>query len=95
VHQRRDLPEEMPTLALSAPMNLLDLLIEARLAPSRSEGRRLVQQGGVRLDGQRVEDVDAVVNADRASVLQVGKRRFLRLECAGNPICEKRGNRST
>ncbi|OGG49927.1 MAG: tyrosine--tRNA ligase [Candidatus Handelsmanbacteria bacterium RIFCSPLOWO2_12_FULL_64_10] len=81
VHQERDLPEEMPTFALSAPVNLLDLLVKAGLAASRGEGRRLVQQGGVRLDGQRVEDSDSVVKTDRASVLQVGKRRFLRLEC--------------
>jgi tyrosyl-tRNA synthetase len=81
VHQARDLPEEMPTFAFSAPVSLLDLLVKAGLASSRSEGRRLVQQGGVRLDGQRVEDADAVVQADRASVLQVGKRRFLRIEC--------------
>jgi tyrosyl-tRNA synthetase len=79
VHQRRDLPEEMPVFALSAPTSLLDLLVEAHLAPSRSEGRRLIQQGGVKLDGQSVEDIAAVVRADRASVLQVGKRRFLRI----------------
>lgn len=85
VHQERDLPEDMAIFPLSAPVNLLDLLIEARLAPSRSEGRRLIQQGGVKLDGQRVEDVDSVVSAKGASVLQVGKRRFLRLECAGKP----------
>lgn len=83
VHQRRDLPREMPTFALSAPTALLDLLVETHLASSRSEGRRLIQQGGVKLDGQSVEDIAAVVNVNGSSVLQVGKRRFLRLKCAG------------
>ena len=80
VHQKRDLPEDMPSFSLAEPMKLLDLMLASGLASSKSEGRRLVQQGGVRLDGERIEDVNAEVKTAGASVLQVGKRRFLRLE---------------
>jgi tyrosyl-tRNA synthetase len=82
LHQKRDLPQDMPSFALSEPMKLLDLMVASGLAPSKSEGRRLIQQGGVQLDGQRISDLNSVVKIDGASVLRVGKRRFLRLERA-------------
>lgn len=78
VHQQRELPEEMPTFTLTEPLPLVTLLHEAGLAKSRSDARRLIQQGGVRLKNVAVEDVDFIVPVEEA-VLQVGKRRFLRL----------------
>lgn len=78
VFQERELPEEMPVWKLSGPVNIVDLIFEAGLARSKSEARRLVQQGGVRLDGERVTDIETVVEPKEA-VLRVGKRRFLRL----------------
>lgn len=78
VFQQRELPPEMPTLALSGPVVIIDLLSDAGLAATRSEARRLIQQGGVRLDGQVVDELDRVVEP-REQVLQVGKRRFLKL----------------
>jgi tyrosyl-tRNA synthetase len=82
VHQRGELPDEMPHFVLDGPMPLPDLLVAAGLCRSKSQGRRLVQQGGVRLDGQPVDEVDWVVPAAEA-VLQVGKRRFVRLVPGG------------
>lgn len=78
VHQERKLPQEMPEFPLAGAMDLPALLVAAGLCASRSEGRRLVQQGGVRIDGQPVASVDYVV-APAGQVLQVGKRRFVRL----------------
>ena len=52
------------------------------MARSKSQARRLVAQGGVRLDGEVVVDVEAVVEA-RGQVLQVGRRRYVRLEPGG------------
>ena len=80
LHQKRDLPQDMPGFTLSEPMKLLDLMVASGLVPSKSEGRRLIRQGGVQLDGRRISDLNAVVVTDGASVLRVGKRRFLRLE---------------
>jgi tyrosyl-tRNA synthetase len=82
VHQRGELPDEMPHFSLAEPMPLPDLLVAAGLCRSKSQGRRLVQQGGVRLDGRPVEEVDLVVPPAEA-VLQVGKRRFVRLVLGG------------
>jgi len=57
------------------------LLSAAGLVSSKSEGRRLIQGGGVRLDGEKVESVDLTIDppAD-PRILQVGKRKWLRLE---------------
>jgi tyrosyl-tRNA synthetase len=78
VFQRRELPPDMPTWPLAAPVNLVDLLTEADLAPSKSEARRLVQQGAVRLDGEVVEDITTMIEP-REVILQVGRRRFLQI----------------
>ncbi len=79
VFQRRELPREMPTYRLSAPRNIVELLVETGLAKSKSEGRRLIQQGGVRLDGEPVTGIELVVEPKDGLVLQVGRRRFVRL----------------
>lgn len=79
VHQQRELPEDMPTFELHAPMTITDLLYAAQMAPSKSQARRLVQQGGIQLDGIGVENIDAVVEV-KEQILQVGKRRFLKIQ---------------
>jgi tyrosyl-tRNA synthetase len=81
VFQQRDLPTDLPTFALSEPMNVVDLLVAAGLVPSKSEARRLIAQGGVRLDDEPVPSADFVVSVREgaAPCVRVGKRRFLRL----------------
>lgn len=78
VHQSREFPTDMPTFALKQPTNIVDLLIATRLCKSKGEARRVVQQGGVRLDGEPVESADTQVEPNEA-VLQRGKRHFVRL----------------
>jgi tyrosyl-tRNA synthetase len=74
-------PSDAPAFHLPEPMPIVDLLYAAELVTSKSEGRRLVQQGGVRLDGDTIAEVDylvePVVGSERT--LQAGKRKFLRL----------------
>jgi tyrosyl-tRNA synthetase len=79
VFQEREVPEEMPEFAVTGPTDIINLLVQAKLASSKSEARRLVEQHGVRLDGQTVEGVEAMVEASMPKVLQVGKRKFVRL----------------
>ncbi|MFQ6101724.1 MAG: tyrosine--tRNA ligase [Anaerolineae bacterium] len=79
VHQQRELPEEMPTHALAGPTNIVDIIHSAGLTRSKSEARRLVQQGAVKLDDERVTDIETEIEVEDEAVLQVGKRRFLRL----------------
>jgi tyrosyl-tRNA synthetase len=81
VFQDRELPPEadMPVYLLEIEMNIVDLLMKARLASSKSQARRLIQQGGVRLDGKAIASIDHVVLPSETVILQVGKRRFVRL----------------
>ncbi len=79
VFQQRELPSDMPTLRLLQPIGVLDLLTNAGLAPSKSEARRLVQQGGVKLNGERIDDFNFTIPSGGERVLQVGRRKFLKL----------------
>ncbi len=74
------LPDDMPTHAVSeSPIGILALLTQVGFAPSNSEARRLVQQGGVTFAGAKITDPKATVAIDAAAVLQVGKRRVCRV----------------
>ncbi len=89
VHRERELPEEIPEVELSPTWArgegglylLPNLLWLTGLASSKSEARRLIEQGGVRLDGSPITDPEAELPAEelRGRVLQVGRRRFVRL----------------
>jgi tyrosyl-tRNA synthetase len=82
--RRGDVPEDMPEIAVAAPggMPIATLLKAAGLVASTSEALRLVAQGGVRIDGERVEDKALHVAAGSVHVVQVGKRRFARVRLA-------------
>lgn len=79
VFARGTVPDEMPSFTASSPMRMLDLLTSSGLAQSRGEGRRLLSQGAVSLDGERVLGDVAVAAPADGVVLKVGKRRFLRV----------------
>ena len=72
-------PDEIPAVALAgAPLAIGALLKQAGLAPSTSEALRLVEQGGVRVDGDTVGD-KALKLGPGTFVVQVGKRKFARV----------------
>ncbi len=90
--RRRETPDEMPTLN-AAPLIensgekggekegvwIVKLIAEAGFADSNSAARRLIQQGAVSIDGERITDANAQVFPDDGAVLKAGKRRFVRL----------------
>ncbi|HHT7780443.1 TPA: tyrosine--tRNA ligase [Pasteurella multocida] len=76
--QKGAMPEDMPELTFEGEMGLANLLKEAGLVASTSEANRMVQQGGVKIDGEKVEDAKLVIKASTA-VYQVGKRKFTRV----------------
>jgi tyrosyl-tRNA synthetase len=76
---QKDVPEHIETFKLSTPMQIVDIIVEAGLAPSKSEARRLIQGGGVSIDGEKVSDAAHLHEPDGEAVLKVGKRRFVRL----------------
>jgi tyrosyl-tRNA synthetase len=78
VFQQKNLPDEMPEYTLQRGQSVLDVLAAAGLVASKSDGRRMIEQKGVKLDGEILEQFDAAF--PHTGVLQVGKRRFVRVK---------------
>jgi tyrosyl-tRNA synthetase len=74
-------PSDTPTFTLNAPMSLVDILSEANVVKSKGEARRLIQQNGVRVNGETVSSTEALLSPESAAnaVIQAGKRKFLRI----------------
>lgn len=79
VFQKGGLPEDMPEFKISGDRNIIDLLELCKLIESKSDGRRAIKQGGVKIDGEKVESHQEVVHLKQGMVVQVGKRRFARI----------------
>ncbi|MEE9342515.1 MAG: tyrosine--tRNA ligase [Gammaproteobacteria bacterium] len=83
--QKGVVPDEMPEVALEAGVDgvpIANVIKEAGLTNSTSEALRMIKQGAVRIDSERIEDKTLVFKAGKAFVLQVGKRRFARVTVA-------------
>ncbi len=79
---KKEIPDEIPVINLVEKINeigILDLLVKVNLAPSKGEARRLVSQGGVTLDNEKISDISAVINLKAESILKVGKRKFIKI----------------
>lgn len=81
IFARGETPEEIPEKTVSLPLDLLDFLVETGLIPSKSEGRRLLKQGGIYLDNFPLPFSERPIleRIMDGSVLRVGKKKFLRL----------------
>ena len=78
VFQQNDIPDKIPEFALQPGQTVLDVLAAAALVASKSDGRRMIEQKGVKLDGEILEKFDDPF--PHPGVLQVGKRRFVRVK---------------
>ena len=76
---QREAPAEMPEHPLLTATPIVDLLVTAGLAASKSEARRLIDGGGVRVNGERIEGYDLVLQPGANAVVQVGRRKFVRV----------------
>ena len=77
IHQAHELPESMPTLKATHGLTLADALVASNLVSSKTDARRQVEQGGVKVDGAVVSNPAHPVHA--GNVIQKGKRHFVRL----------------
>ncbi|MGD1118771.1 MAG: tyrosine--tRNA ligase [Dehalococcoidales bacterium] len=74
--QKKELPEEIQEHKIIPGMGISRLLVDAGLAASRSEANRLIQQGGVTIDGEKVTDMN--LETPKGVTIKVGKRRYLK-----------------
>jgi tyrosyl-tRNA synthetase len=83
IFQQRDIPSDMPEHTLAGPTNIIDLLVATNLAPSKSEARRLIAGGGVRLNSEKIASVDFMLIPGDESIVQVGRRKFIKIKAQG------------
>jgi tyrosyl-tRNA synthetase len=79
---KKEIPDEIPEYKFNnnlKEISILDLLIAVNFAPSKSEARRLVIQGGVSIDSKKIDDLAAIVNLNKDIILKVGKRKFIKI----------------
>jgi len=77
VFSKKEIPQDLEEYRLSGEENIVELMVKNSLCATKNEARRLIAQGGVYLDGTRIDSSDTVIK-DKG-VLKVGKRRFLKL----------------
>jgi tyrosyl-tRNA synthetase len=83
VFQHKGIPENIQTVIvkpedmLSETVSILKLLLRIGLIPSTSEGRRLLKQGGIKINGQKIDTLELVLQTD--DIIQVGKRNFIKI----------------
>ncbi len=80
VFKLKQVPQDIKDFKLpSNPINIVELLVSAKLMPSKSEARRKILEGAIELDGEKIKDVTYQVNIKNPVVLKAGKRSFCRL----------------
>jgi tyrosyl-tRNA synthetase len=80
---RKEIPEELEEFEIEqgdGKIRIVELLVQTGVANSKSEAKRLIQLGGVSIDGVKINDIDATVGLDKSFVIKVGKRKFLKIK---------------
>jgi len=82
VFQKGDIPKEIPVISWQGKreMSIIDFLVELQLFTSKSEARRMIENRGVKLNGETVEDTKSQVNIIDKLIVQVGKRKFVKIK---------------
>lgn len=80
IFKNKGIPDDIPEYSADTDsMTIIDLIATVNFAPSKGEARRLIQQGGVSVDGEKVTDLFQNIIFDSEKVLKVGKRKFMKL----------------
>jgi len=76
---KKDIPENIPEYPLSSAESLVSIMVGNNLVSSNGDAKRMIQQGAVKLDDEKVSDIFLEISTDSEKVLKVGKRKFLRI----------------
>lgn len=81
VFQKGSMPSEIPTIRWDgeSKISLIDLLLRLNMVQSKSEARRMIENKGVRVNGEKVEETHLTLTITDGLVIQVGKRKFLQI----------------
>ncbi|MFZ2357651.1 MAG: tyrosine--tRNA ligase [Candidatus Omnitrophota bacterium] len=79
VFANKEIPRDVPSYKIKHDKNtIIDILVDSKLVETKNQARRLIQQGGVTLDGEKLEKESQII--DREGIVKVGKRRYLSLK---------------
>ncbi len=78
---KKEIPENIDSYEFNSgtEIGIIDLILEVGFAPTKGEARRLVQQGGVPIDGNKITEIQSSIKIENELVLKVGKRKFMKL----------------
>jgi len=79
---KKEIPDKIQEFKLSDNIKeipIVDLLLKVNLADSKSDAKRLIQQGGVSIDGNKISNVNEIISITKDFVLKVGKRKFIKI----------------
>ena len=79
VVSNKGIPEDIQEVKVEQGKNILDLITELKFTASRGEAKRLIQGGGVKIDGEKITDMGYTISFEESVVLQAGKRKFAKL----------------
>ena len=80
VVSNKGIPEDIPSVKIENGKGILDLLLELNFVQSKGEAKRLIQGGGVKINGEKISDMNYSINIESETILQAGKRKFAKLE---------------
>jgi tyrosyl-tRNA synthetase len=78
VHKKNDIPTDIAEFKLDTPIGLIDALFECKLANTKSEARRHIKGGAVKVNGEKVDNFDIILE-NGEYILQIGKRKFAKV----------------
>ena len=76
---KKGIPADMPKFSLKSETSIVNIIFESGLLKSKSEGRRMIKQGAVKLNDLSISDIQATIKPGGEQILKIGKRRFLRI----------------
>ena len=81
IFKNKGMPDEVPTVKIGQKtIDIVSLLVEAKLVTSKSEARRLMEQGGVKIGHEKITDPKSIITIGAPFVLQCGKRKFVKIQ---------------
>jgi len=86
IHRKHDIPDELPEYCIAQPIEvkIVDFLLETNLVASKNDGRRLIEQNGLEINGEKITDIKATVLLQQNMVWKAGKRKFLKIVLSGS-----------
>ena len=77
---KKDIPDEIPECTITSNIKVIDLITDNALVGSRGDAKRLIKQGAVSLDGNKVDDINFEISeSENPQILKAGKRKFIKI----------------